>query len=261
VKILLISDMHTEFWRNKAPELPPLPDFDVVVAAGDIGVGGQGLVWLRDMFEHLNKPVLYVPGNHEYYNHDYETLKRQLEVSAPVYGVTLLNPGTVTIDGWKFIGANLWTDFKLKGYQDLGPWDMDGFADFRVISDGDRMMTVNRMKDIHEGELAFIKLELAAGVQRVPGLGIDVGNQKTIVITHFVPSQVCVHPKWYSSKLNPYFTNDLDDLFDQFGYPLHLYGHTHDRSDIVHPFGTRLVANPLGYPKENPTAFQWKVIE
>ncbi len=42
-------------------------DADIIVAAGDIGIGTQVIDWLK-MF---NKLVIYVAGNHEFYHHAY----------------------------------------------------------------------------------------------------------------------------------------------------------------------------------------------
>jgi predicted phosphodiesterase len=61
MKIRILSDLHLEFrhWT------PPEADADVIVLAGDIHVGIHGVEWARRSFP-LN-PVVYVPGNHEFY--------------------------------------------------------------------------------------------------------------------------------------------------------------------------------------------------
>lgn len=249
MRILVLSDMHTEFWRNKAPVLPQIPaNIDLVIAAGDIGVGVEGMHWVRGMFP--ESQIIYINGNHELYHHEYFDLKNEQTLLANQLNIHFLDPGTVTIDGRKFIGANLWTDFKLRGYRDLEPWDLQGFADFNVIRFNEDKMSLSTMRQIHQLEKQYIVSELEKG-----------NNDKTVVITHFVPSQLCIAPKWVNNNCNPYFTNDLDDLFDCFKYPIHIYGHTHDRMDQVHPYGTRLIGNPLGYPKENPEQYEWKIIE
>lgn len=252
MKILVISDIHTEFWKRGIPSsfAGDLPEFDVVVAAGDIGVGTQGGDWLFDMFK--GKPVIYVLGNHKYYGYDYQEIRQQIAASLAGTNVHLLDPGIVTIDGITFIGATLWSDCVLNGYND--PYTIpridQSIADFRVIRDGKGRFTTTRMMQIHNEERQMIERELAQG-----------DNSKTVVVTHFVPSQLCIADKWKGSVLNPYFTNDLDEWFDAYEYPLHIYGHTHDRGDVVHPYGTRLVGNPFGYPRENDEPYQWKVVE
>ncbi len=59
MRINYFSDIHLEFGGLDAPD----NDADIVIAAGDIGIYKQGVDWLKS----LNKPVIYVAGNHEFY--------------------------------------------------------------------------------------------------------------------------------------------------------------------------------------------------
>ncbi len=52
----------------------PRTNADIIVAAGDIGVYDQGIAWLKK----LDKPVIYVAGNHEFYA-DYQGYSRMLK--------------------------------------------------------------------------------------------------------------------------------------------------------------------------------------
>ncbi len=60
MKIAIYSDLHNEFSEFEPPQL----DVDLVVLAGDISVRGKGVTWANAKFD---CPVIYVPGNHEYY--------------------------------------------------------------------------------------------------------------------------------------------------------------------------------------------------
>ncbi len=66
-----------------APADIPPTNADVVVLAGDIHLGPKGCEWARKQFP--DKPVIYVPGNHEYYKHSLpelvETLKAEMDGS------------------------------------------------------------------------------------------------------------------------------------------------------------------------------------
>ena len=66
VRLLILSDLHLEF----ATFQPPNPDlYDLVVLAGDIAVGVQAVHWAkRRKSTFAGKPVVLVPGNHEFYN-------------------------------------------------------------------------------------------------------------------------------------------------------------------------------------------------
>jgi predicted phosphodiesterase len=64
MKLHILNDLHIEFEDFE----PPTTDADVVILAGDIGVGMGGLRWAETRFP--DRPVIYVPGNHEFYRHD-----------------------------------------------------------------------------------------------------------------------------------------------------------------------------------------------
>ena len=64
MKLHILNDLHIEFEEFA----PPATGADVVVLAGDIGVGMDGLRWAKARFS--DTPVIYVPGNHEFYHHD-----------------------------------------------------------------------------------------------------------------------------------------------------------------------------------------------
>ena len=77
MKVLILSDIHLEFPENrrffdpaenskKGFRWPGEDEYDAVVLAGDIHTGLNGVCWARDFFP-KNKPVIYVPGNHEFY--------------------------------------------------------------------------------------------------------------------------------------------------------------------------------------------------
>jgi 3',5'-cyclic AMP phosphodiesterase CpdA len=61
----ILSDLHIGSCR---PELPdPGPGYDVLIAAGDIFTpASSGVDWLSRRAR--GKPVIYVPGNHEWYS-------------------------------------------------------------------------------------------------------------------------------------------------------------------------------------------------
>src|SRR3989304_7791803 len=58
VRLRILSDLHLEIWPF---ELPPV-DADLVVLAGDIANGAEGIEWARRAFD---VPGIYVPGKHD----------------------------------------------------------------------------------------------------------------------------------------------------------------------------------------------------
>ena len=94
MKLHFLNDLHIEF----EDFAPPATDADFVILAGDIGVGLEGLRWAEERFP--NQPVIYVPGNHEFYHHDL-TLIEDMKALAPEH-IHVLNDDQVVIGGVRF---------------------------------------------------------------------------------------------------------------------------------------------------------------
>jgi Icc-related predicted phosphoesterase len=83
---------------------------DIVVAAGDIATNGNAITFLQDAFK--DKPVIFVPGNHDYWGGEYYALNRKMRDAAEGSNVHFFyDGGTIEIDGVLFVAATLWTDF------------------------------------------------------------------------------------------------------------------------------------------------------
>jgi Icc-related predicted phosphoesterase len=71
-------------------------------------------------------------------------------------------------------------------------------------------------------------------------------NKDDIVITHHVPTNLSVSPKYKGSTLNRFFTCDMTDLIMERQPKFWIHGHTHNSCD--HIMGnTRIICNPYGY--------------
>ena len=87
MKLLVLSDLHLEF----AP-FEPAADlgFDVAILAGDIRSPAKSAIeWAMDRFP--DKPVVFVPGNHEYYDGRLETTLAEARREAEASNVHLLD--------------------------------------------------------------------------------------------------------------------------------------------------------------------------
>jgi len=114
MKLLVLSDLHLEF-APFVPDPAAVEAADVVVLAGDISPGTKAIAWAHQAF--AGKPVVFVAGNHEFYRCDWDKLPGALREEAKKHDVHFLENETVTIEGVRFLGATLWTDFALFGEQ------------------------------------------------------------------------------------------------------------------------------------------------
>ena len=115
MKLWIISDLHLEFGQPFAPQPPP--DADVVVCAGDLLTGGivPSIEWLATNIP-SSMPVVFTAGNHEYYGGSVQESIRDARLLHDQYPhIHFLENNAVKIGDVKFIGATLWTDFRLNG--------------------------------------------------------------------------------------------------------------------------------------------------
>lgn len=230
MKLHVLNDLHIEFGKYE----PPATDADVVVLAGDVGVGLEGLYWVKAHF--AGKPVIYVPGNHEFYRHDI-ALVDELKACAPD-SIHVLNDDEVEIDGVRFLGSVLWTDFALFGGGDRHLAMLrarQGMNDFAIIQNHGRRFTPEDALRLHTASRNWLANRLA-----------EPFSGKTVVVTHHAPSSGSVSPQFARDPLTSAFVSDLEELMGGDRVALWIHGHTHDPFDYQ-VGGTRVVCNPRGY--------------
>ena len=93
MRIRVLSDLHREFGPIKLPDVAA----DVVVLAGDIDRGARGVTWARIRFP--DTPVLYVAGNHEFYDERIGRLHEKLREAAAGSNVHILENETLELGG------------------------------------------------------------------------------------------------------------------------------------------------------------------
>ena len=230
MKLHILNDLHIEF----EDFAPPVTDADVVILAGDIGVGLEGLRWAEERFP--DRPVIYVPGNHEFYHHDLSLLE-ELKAQAPEL-IHVLNDNQVDIDGVRFLGSTLWTDFALFGEADkffAMQQARQQMTDFSIIQNNGQRFTPEDAIQFHTASRGWLAAMLAE-----PFAG------KTVVVTHHAPSSQSVHPRYANDLLTPVFASNLENLMDGDRAALWVHGHMHESYDYE-IYGTRVVCNPRGY--------------
>ena len=240
MRIRVLSDLHLEFAL-----LEPAPvDCDVVVLAGDIHTGTQGLAWAQRTFR--DRPIIYVPGNHEFYGHDWDLIPSELDGAARASAVQLLDRAQCIIGDVRFLGCTLWTDFGLFGEarraQAMAAAEAQLF-DYRHIRAGARTLRAEDTRMRHLGERAWLQEQL-----REPAQG---RWRTTVVITHMAPSWRSTAERFRDTITSAGFCSHMDDLVGQ--AQLWIHGHTHDSFD--YRLGQcRVLCNPRGYPHRSRSA-------
>ncbi len=261
MNIQLLSDLHLE--SNPHFQATPTPGADLLVLAGDIGSyqPGSQLTALEipdfglARFSPLPAsqggagwptPVLFIPGNHEYDGLDFDATHVRLRQTCERLGIVWLEQESLVLQGVRFIGSTLWSDFD--ALLDLAPT-------------GGRMAA--REKAFRAANFYLSKNH--AFRDGVPLLAVDVREQglksqawlrqalaqpfdgPTVVVTHFAPSLLSADPRYGLTAGTAGFCNALDELLPLADVWLH--GHLHCPLDYVKN-GCRVVANPLGYARK-----------
>jgi predicted phosphodiesterase len=244
MKIQICSDLHLEMRSDYQLKLT---DSDIIILAGDIAVGLDGLKFAISQSQLHNKKVIYLAGNHEFYHHDYSELLTAIRELAKQYEqVHFLELDELIIDDVRFLGTTLWTDYLGNG-SDSRELNMSAVEsalnDHRLIRNTYRHFTTEDALTLNKAAKKWLTHKLA-----------EPFSGKTVVITHHAPSLICQHPHFQYSPIATGFLSDMDGLVAK--ADMWVFGHTHANVD-THIGKCRLISNQAGYPMERvPVAFK-----
>ncbi|WP_426236551.1 metallophosphoesterase [Pararhizobium sp. DWP1-1-3] len=242
MKIWIVSDLHLEF--GESFDVEPPSDADVMVCAGDVLIKGvlPSMAWLtKKMAPKI--PVIFVAGNHEFYGGSVQENLRDAKM-AGYPNLHFLENDVVEIDGVLFVGATLWSDFRIFGRdpQVAMSYAQSGMNDFKKIKLSKNPYFKFRPTHAYRKHVEtrdFIADELRKR-----------SGQKTVVITHHAPSPRSIAAEFRHDPLSACYASDLEDLIRETAPALWVHGHVHHRNDYT--IGeTRILSNPRGYPGEN----------
>jgi Icc-related predicted phosphoesterase len=258
-RIWLLSDLHQEFLRDPEHAANPLTrfdpatsapaDFDMVVLAGDIDVPlSRSIEWAADRFAGV--PVVYVPGNHDFYvapgdpPRTIDEIEAEGHEAAARKGVHLLLNDQVKLGGVRYLGGTLWTDFNLGGgsraahiAQARGRFGMNDYK------------SIKRWSTKHPGKRKNLRPEDTIAAHAVTRRYLDTQLEQrsetpTVVVTHHAPLSESVD---VTRPLSWCYASRMEYLFDGDNGPaLWLHGHIHEPVDYVRG-ATRVISNPRGY--------------
>ncbi len=240
MRLHILSDLHLEFERFTPLEV----DADVVILAGDIHTGRNGLKWALKNFH--DQPVIYVLGNHEFYGQKLQKLIHELHEMANGTNIHLLENESFCLDEVVFLGATLWTDFALNGdpvaAEIIAQTGMNDYRRIRTLPNYSRLRPSDTRR-LHFESRRWLEDQ----VHHFEG-------RKLVIVTHHAPTPQSISPALQADPFNPAFASDLSRFIVESEARLWIHGHIHRRCDYI-VGNTRVLANPRGYPTEPRDGF------
>jgi len=233
MNIQICSDLHLEFSANRKwlKEHPLQPKAEILIIAGDtyyLNRSFHKLDFIKKVSDEF-KEVYLIPGNHEYYEgYDASTGLSPFEMEIKD-NVTLLNNKSMDIEGIKFIFSTFWSLI-----QERKEAVFQGMVDFRRIKWQEAPFTVDQFNQLHQNALDFVSREVAT-------------DQRTIVISHHLPSMLCNSEEFKGSPLTEAFCVDKTDFILNSEIDCWIYGHSHRNLADFKIGKTQMVTNQFGY--------------
>lgn len=235
MRLCLASDLHSELYTDpwNACFAPlPIDDVDVLVLAGDI-LNLVSLDHFLNTFRRLcdRVKVVYVPGNHEYWDTGCTPQESWEKVLYPAMerleNLTVLYTGKSLVCGGKtgpmerFHGDTMW---------------------FPDTPDALLVMPSWKESRIIKGYVPYVFEQNARWRQWAP---FDI-REGDIVVTHHSPSFLSTPTRYKHQVQNCYYTDaSMENVIMDKKPKLWLHGHTHQFFDYT--IGdTRIVCNPKG---------------
>lgn len=260
MRLQLLSDLHLE--RYPQFKAQAAPDADVLILAGDIGSYQAGSRLDTDdfglgQFSPLRpdspwRTVLFIPGNHEYDGLEYAPTHERLKVLCAQLGIIWLDQAVHIIDGVRFVGTTLWSDFDAFAAEEsnLTRQLQQREKAFRAAN-----FYLRKNTTLLDGQpmLAEAMRELALSCQNWLRAALaEPFEGRTVVVTHFAPSLLSADPRYGLTPGTAGFCNGLDELLRH--AQLWVHGHLHCPVDYLkrgqhegQPWQCRVAANPRGY--------------
>jgi Icc-related predicted phosphoesterase len=258
MKIFYFSDIHDEIrqksWNMmKCDGVRALSDETVVVAAGDIHEHERIASFLRSNFP--KNRVIFVPGNDEYCSFSKKSMdeiRETMRKQCKKHDIIMLDDEEVFLDGVRFLGSTLWTDFCSLGRDrmiDVIRESVRCLRDYRLISTENSFITASHILHLNAKAVLWLSKKLT-----------ENNDAKTVVVTHYAPLKICVDEHARKNLLTASFVCDLPDLVELSN--LWIHGHSHESSYLRHG-KCSVISNRCAYDNKRTGAnrFFFEIVE
>jgi len=244
----ILSDIHLELYKSDKDFIKRNQNLfttrgENLILAGDIGYPFKtkkrpkiyGLPKTSPIFFNILsefkknfKNVIYVSGNHEYYqcvrhNIDMDTVDNKIREICDELGILFLQCESIFISGIHVHGCTLFSNVTRE--------------DANMMNDQMRITSIEKINTTHKKHLNWLKsLNFRQN---------ELDKEKHIVITHHLPIS-------YPNLSTGYYTDILEDIQQQGPIEYWICGHYHENIYKIRN-GTKVVSNPLGYIGEHPS--------
>jgi 3',5'-cyclic AMP phosphodiesterase CpdA len=232
MRIHILSDLHLEFGSLTLPHV----EADVTVLAGDVRPGRSALAWIRENLP--VRPVIYILGNHEFYGGALPKLIEDFRRMSLGTNLRILENECLHIDGVRFLGCTLWTDFRLFGDPAAAGRRaaaiMNDYRLIRVSPEFRRLRGLDTAR-LHAGSMKWLREQLEQDRKTA-----------TVLVTHHAPSARSLDPGDAGDLISAAYASNLDEMVAATRARLWIHGHIHRPVDYC--IGeTRVLCNPRGY--------------
>lgn len=233
MKLGYISDLHLEWFESIGlmcfylDQIKPTEPLDVLVLPGDIFnfTENKRISFAVKEFKQWADKVIYVDGNHEWYGTLPNLNREKYLVDLQQKGIEVLSRFTqneIWYKGQHFVGTMFWYPCTSKTKEAVKTW-----SDYTSIDSFKKWWP-----DEYETELKILN---------------KLVTNESIVITHCLPSYLCIHPGYAGDTDNHFFVSPAEDIIEWAEPRYWIYGHAHKPYE-QRIFNTLMLSNPAGYP-------------
>ena len=247
MKLRIISDIHCDINGFKNTTFDFGDDF--VICCGDVSCDRFSTeFWIN---RNLRQGIV-IAGNHLGYhpvtqdNNDSFNLSITYLKNKFKNKIYSLENQRLTINDVIFVGCTLFTDFKL--YNRKSECELIAYKslnDYRYV----KLFKSGNLVKIQPADQIRMHNKSKKYIENVCKENPD---KKIVVVTHHAPSSKSIPEEYKADDLSAAFASNLEEIIAKYdNLKLWCHGHIHNNTDY-NLYGTRIVANPLGYPGENP---------